>query len=167
MFRPVVQRFKGEVGWISLSHLKSKGLYRGTGGSCFILAEICQTLEDTLQCSLYLNTRTSVHFHLRQGLLPAGREVPVITAWSVTQATLYPASLFIEICDQWKIEKLELQNTGFLQLPLNVLPLTALYKKGVLCKHRGDKLMFCNDFSSLLLPYVRKQIPALWNSASI
>lgn len=119
------------MGRISLSHLKSKGLYRPrpTGGSYFILTEIWQTLEDTLQCSLSLNTRTSVHFHLRQVLLPAGREVPVITAWSVTQASLYPASLFIHVCDQWKIEKLELQNTGFLQLPFNVFPLTAMYNK--------------------------------------
>lgn len=59
-------------------------------------------------------------FIVRQVFLAVSGEFSIVTTWNATQATLYPPALLAETCEQWKIGRLELQNTGLLQLPLNV-----------------------------------------------
>lgn len=56
---------------------------------------------------------------MKQVFLPAGPN-----DLESTQATLSLLSLLIELCERWKIKKLELQNSGVLLPPLNVILLT-------------------------------------------
>lgn len=124
-------------------HLKAKASTEPLVGPVSFQQRSVRPWRGLLQC-WYLNTRDSVHFHLRQGLLPAGRKSQS-SLLGVSEATLPSKDIY------WHMRSMENRKTwtsknwippaSFKCTPSNCLVQTEHF-----INTRGDKLTFCNDF---------------------